>query len=71
MYLTFKMHIRHLELIFSIDDVVPVDVLPGFLADTITFYLSRCVFYISHTFPCQSLLLSTTVLNDTLLFDRI
>ena len=30
------MHIRHLEYIFSVDKVVPVDVLPVFLADTIT-----------------------------------
>ena len=30
------MHIRYLEKIFSIDKVVPVDVLPVILADTIT-----------------------------------
>ena len=30
-------------------------------------YLSRYVFYRSHKFTCRSLLLSTTVLNDTIL----
>ena len=29
-------------------------------------YLSRYVFYKTHIFPCQSLLLNTTVLNDTI-----
>ena len=45
------MRIRHLEQIFSIDKVVPVDVLSILLAD-------------SHTFLYESLLLSTTILND-------
>ena len=58
------MHIRHLE-IFNIDKVVPVDVLPVFLADR--YYYTAIypgAFYISHEFPCQSLPLSTTILND-------
>ena len=60
------MHIRHLELIFSIDKIVPVDVLPVFCR----YYYNAIytgAFYGSHTFPCRSLLLSTTVLNERLL----
>ena len=57
------MHIRHFEWIFSIDEVVPVDVLPVFWQILLQCYLSRWVFCRSHKFPCQSLLLSTTVLN--------
>ena len=60
------MHIRHLEWIFSIDKVVPVDFISSFLADTITMLFIQVHFYRSHTFTCRSLLLSTTVLNDTL-----
>ena len=58
------MSIRHLEKIFSVDKVVPVDILPVFLADTITLLFIQVHFYGSHKFPCQSLLLSTIVLND-------
>ena len=61
------MHIRHLDQIFSIDKVVP-DVLPVFSAQTITMLFIQVHFYRSLTFPCWSLLLSTTVLNDILLF---
>ena len=57
------MYIRHLEQIFSIDKVVPVDLFPIFLADTITMLFIQVCFYGSHKFPCRSLLLSTTVLN--------
>ena len=35
-----------------------------FLADTITRLYIQVYFYGTHSFPCQSLLLSTTVLND-------
>ena len=59
------MYIRHLEQIFSIDNVVPVDLFLVFWQILLQCYLSRCVFYRSHKFPCRSLLLSTTVLNDT------
>ena len=55
------MRIRHL------DRAVPVDVLPVFSADTITLLIIQVRFYGSHTFSCRSLLLSTTVLNDTYL----
>ena len=58
------MHIKHLEWIFSIDKGVPVDVFPVFQQVLLHCYVSRCIFYESHTFPCRSLLLSTTVLND-------
>ena len=58
------MHIRHLEKIFSVDKVVPVDVLPVFLTDAITLLFIQGRFYGSQTFPHQSLLLSTTVHND-------
>ena len=58
------MHVRHLEEFFSIDKVVPVDLFPAFLADTITVLFIHVCFYGSHTFLCRSLLLSTTVLND-------
>ena len=53
-----------LEYIFSIDNVVPVDVLPVFSVDTITMLFIQVHFYRRHTFPCLSLLLSTTILND-------
>ena len=54
-YLTFKM---------SIDKVVPVArFISSFLADTITMLFIEVHFYGSHTFPYQSLLLSTIVLN--------
>ena len=59
------MYIKHLEQISSIDKVVPVDLFPVFWQILLQCYLSRCVFYVSHKFPCRSLLLSTTVLNDT------
>ena len=52
------MHITHLKYIFSIDKV------PSFLADYITMLFIQVCFYGSHKFPCRSLLLSTTVLND-------
>ena len=58
------MRIRHLEQIFVVDKVVPVDVLLIFRQILLHCYLSRCVFYGSHNFPGRSLLLSTTVLND-------
>ena len=61
------MHIGHLEQIFSIDKVVPV---ASFLADTITMLFIQVCFYGSHKFPCRSLLLSATVLNDTYLQHR-
>ena len=60
------MYTRHLEQIFSIGKVVPVDLFPVFWQILLQCYLSRCVFYGSHKFPCQSLLLSTTVLNDNM-----
>ena len=60
------MHIRYLEYIFSSDRVIPVDLFPVFSADTITVLFIQVHFYGSHTFPCQSLLLSTTVLNDNI-----
>ena len=59
------MHIRHLEKIFSIDEVVPIDVLPVFLADTITMLFMQVRFCGSHTFPYQFLLLNTITPNDT------
>ena len=58
------MRIRHLEQIFSIDKVVPIDVLPVFQQILLHCYLSKYIFYGSHQFPCRSLLLSTTILND-------
>ena len=58
------MHITHLEWTFSIDKVVPVDVLAVFLAGTITKLFIQVHFYRNPTFPYGSLLLSTTVLND-------
>ena len=58
------MYIRHLEQIFSIDKVVPVDLFPVFWQILLQCYLSRYIFCRSHKFPCQSLLLSTTILND-------
>ena len=54
------MRIRHPEQIFSINKVVPVDALPVFLADTITPLFIQVHFCGIHTFPCQSLLLSTS-----------
>ena len=62
------MCIRHLEQIFSVDIVVPIDLLPVFqqiLCITLLFYPGA--FYRSHKFPYLSLLLSTTILNDTVL----
>ena len=58
------MHITHLEWTFSIDKVVPVDVLAVVLAGTITKLFIQVHFYRNHIFPCRSLLLSTTILND-------
>ena len=43
-YLTFKMRIRHIEQIFSLNKVVPVDVLPVFQQILLQCCLSRCVF---------------------------
>ena len=37
----------------------------SFLADTITMLFIQVHFYGSHKFPYRSLLLSTTILNDT------
>ena len=59
------MCIRHVEYIFSIDKVIPVDVLRVFLVDTITMLFIQVCFCRSHTFPCRSLLLSATVLYVT------
>ena len=50
------MHVRHIEYIFSIDKVVPVDLFPVFLADTITVLFIQVHFYGSYIFPCRSLL---------------
>ena len=55
------MHIRQ---IFSVDKVVPVDLFPVVWQILLQCYFPRCVFYGSHKFPCQTLLLSTTILND-------
>ena len=44
--------------------MVPVDLFPVFWQILLQCYFSRCVFYGSHKFTCQSLLLSTSVLND-------
>ena len=41
-----------------------VDLFPVFWRILLQCYLSRCIFYGSHSFPCRSLLLSTAVLND-------
>ena len=57
------MYIRHLEQTFSIDKTVPIDLFQ-FLADTIAMLFIRVHFYGSHKLPCQSLLLSATILND-------
>ena len=46
------MCIRDLEYIFSVDEVVPVDVLPVFSADTITMLFIQVHFNGGHTFPC-------------------
>ena len=58
------MHIRHLEYIFSIDKVVPVDLFPVFDRYYYNAIYPGAFFRRSHKFPYQSLLLSTTVLND-------
>ena len=58
--------IRHFKYIFSINKVVPVDLFPVFWQILLQCYLSRCVFCGSHKFPYRSLLLSTTVLNDSI-----
>ena len=65
------MFIRHLEQIFSIDKVVPVDLFPVFWQILLQCYLSRCIFYRSHKFSCRSLLSNTTVLNTTVLNDYV
>ena len=54
----------NLKCALGIDKVVPVDELRVSRQILLRCYLSRCIFYGSHKFPCRSLLLSTTVLND-------
>ena len=59
------MYIRYLEQIFSIDKVVPVDLFPVFWQiRTITMLFIQVRFLWKPYFPCRSLLLSTTILND-------
>ena len=62
---------NNLEEIFSIDKVVPVDVLLVFRhIHTITQPFIQVHFYGSQTFLCRSLLLNTTILNNTLFIFR-
>ena len=62
--LLLKCILGTLNRFFSIDKDVLVDLFPIFSADTITVLFILVRFHGSHIFPCQSLLLNTTILNN-------
>ena len=54
------------EYIFGIDKGVPIDIGLDFGEIIITRFFSQACFFGNHSFPCRSLLLSATILNDTI-----
>ena len=59
------------EYTFWIDKGVPIDIGLDFGRLSLQGCFLGCIFFGSHNFPCQSLLLSATVLNDMHVYTHI